>query len=251
MSTPPTAAGSATPPPSGPHNPSPTAELTALTTHLHRLADRIEDLDTRCRENTDTLTDKVIPGLAQVHAQTTAQLAAHHEQVQHLLDTTHQAPPSDWSNMDVEQARATWESLATWIADTLVPWYEITRDQLPDCWAHHRPAVVQLTWLHHTFQAAHQPNAEPHLTAEWHTRWLPAVLHALENAVPRNGRRTCGPGHHLTTADDQLRPHPHQPIPIPAEPIEVPTDQLAHRHHWQHFYDQALTADLTHRPRHT
>ena len=44
-----------TPPPSGPNNPSPTAELTALGARLCRLADSVEDLDTRCAELTDAV----------------------------------------------------------------------------------------------------------------------------------------------------------------------------------------------------
>jgi hypothetical protein len=39
----------------------------------------------------------------------------------------------------------------------LVPWYELTRDELPDCWALHAPVVVELSWLRTTYvQAYHR-----------------------------------------------------------------------------------------------
>lgn len=47
--------------------------------------------------------------------------------------------------MDVEAARAEWPRLVRWIAEVFVPWYEVTRDELPDCWALHRR--VELSWL--------------------------------------------------------------------------------------------------------
>src|SRR6202011_4918002 len=116
----------------------------------------------------------------------------------------HDTAPLDWAAMDAEHAATAWQDLAHWIEHTLVPWHEITRDQLPDCWALHRPAVTELAWLHHTHHASHQPDAAPHLTAEWHTRWKPAALHTIHNAIPRRGTRTCGPRHHLTDQTQRL-----------------------------------------------
>lgn len=249
--TPPSENSSRTPPSSGPNNPSPTAELTALAAHLGRLANRVIDLEARCAELTDTLAGKVIPKLADISAAVAAELDEHTEQVQRLLDTSpaSSARAVDWPVMNAEQAATAWNNLATWIADTLVPWYGITRDQLPDCWALHRPAVTQLGWLHHTYQAAHEPDAAPHLIAEWHTSWLPAALRAIRDAIPRRGARTCGPGYHLQTDIVRTRAQPGGPAPLHLrhEAGRMPTEQLAERGHWRHLYEQAVAADLAHR----
>jgi hypothetical protein len=160
------------------------------------------------------------------------------------------APPAPcWADMTAEQAAAEWDTLADWIAHTLVPWYEITRDQLPDCWPRHRPAVMELSWLHHTHRAAHQRDALPHLAAQWHTEWKPTVLHALGEVIPRHGARTCGPGHHLATYDEQVQTaRPYPPTPPPGtHPQQPPAEQLAHRHHWHTHFQQARTHDLNQR----
>jgi len=232
-----TSNGRPTPPPSGPTKPSPTAELTALAAHLRRLADRVNDLDARCNDLAAAVTGDVLP-----------QLAEHTTQVRQLIDTVTRDSdgPVNWPAMDAERASIEWDRLADWMARTLVPWYEITRDDLPDCWPLHRPAVVQLAWLHDTYRAAYRSGTEPHLSAEWHTRWLPAVLRALHDVIPRRGTRRCGPGQHLVSEADQMRQHPGPPAPpkLPTVPVPLPSSQLAERSNWQHFYDQAKTADI-------
>jgi hypothetical protein len=179
---------------------------------------------------------------------TADQLAEHATQVQQLIDTVtaHSAGPVDWPAMDAERAATEWDSLACWVEHTLVPWYEITRDQLPDCWALHRPAVIELGWLHNAYQAAHRTDAEAHLAAEWHTRWRPAALRSIHQAIPRRGAHVCGPGQHLVNETERLRRHVGggRSVHNPTEPTLVPTDQLAERRHWQHFYEQATVADL-------
>jgi len=233
--------------PSGPLNPSPTAELSSLAAQLRSLTTRLDDLDTRTAELLDALTDRVLPHLAQLHTTT----ADHTTQLQQLRDTipTHETAPLDWAGMDAHQAATAWQDLAYWIEHTLVPWHQITRDQLPDCWALHPPAVIELGWLQHTHRAAHHPNAGPHLTAEWHTRWKPAALQAIHNAIPRRGTRTCGPGHHLTAPSERLQHHPAaaRPSSVPVNPVTAPAEQLAQRRHWQDFYERAVSADLAKR----
>jgi hypothetical protein len=251
---PPPANGYPTLPPSGPLNPSPTAELTALAAHLRRLADRVDALETRYGELTAALTDTVLPQLTDLREHTTDQLTAdqlteHTSRLQQLLDDVTAAAgsaPIDWPTLDAEQAATAWDNLAHWITHTLVPWHEITRDQLPDCWALHRPAVIQLSWLHHTHKAAHRPGATGHLVADWHTRWLPAALSTITAAIPRHGTRTCAPGQHLANSADGFRNHPRHPVGQPStnERQPMPGTQLAERHHWQDFYTQGKAADL-------
>jgi hypothetical protein len=79
--------------------------------------------------------------------------------------------PVDWPALSADAAAAEWEALASWVADVLGPFYEITRAQLPDCWALHRPAVIELVWLRRCYAAAHAPDAAPGAAGEWHTRW--------------------------------------------------------------------------------
>ncbi|PZS32647.1 MAG: hypothetical protein DLM61_06505, partial [Pseudonocardiales bacterium] len=70
-------------------------------------------------------------------------------------------PAVDWPALTAEQAAAEWPRLAQWIDEVFVPWGEITRDALPDCWALHRPVVVQLSWLRSAHVQAYLPAAEP------------------------------------------------------------------------------------------
>ncbi|MGQ0480398.1 MAG: hypothetical protein ACT4O0_05135 [Pseudonocardia sp.] len=234
--------------PPGPINLSPTAELTALAAHLRRLADRVDHVDSRADELSDALTGLVLPQLAELRKDTADQLAEHTAQVQQLIDTVaaNTGGPVDWPAMDAERAATEWDALARWIDHTLVPWFEITRDQLPDCWALHRPAVLELAWLHIAYQAAYQAGAPPHLAAEWHTRWKPAALRSIHDAIPRRGARVCGPGQHLASEADRVRRHPMggRPPDASVEPTSLPTEQLAERRHWRPFYEQAVDADL-------
>jgi hypothetical protein len=72
----------------------------------------------------------------------------------------HPAPggerPGQPAGPDREQAREPRPILAQWIAEVLVPWYEITRDELPDC----RP-------LHPARPGPARPAAGPPRAAGW------------------------------------------------------------------------------------
>ena len=93
-----------------------------------------------------------------------------------------------WATLDADTAAMVWDSLARWVAHVLTPWYRPTRAQLPDCWPVHPRAVAELTWLHQCYRDAVHPEAKPHLAADWHTRWLPAVL--PEPAPRDSGQRS-------------------------------------------------------------
>lgn len=94
-----------------------------------------------------------------------------------------------------ETAAVVWDGLARWVAHVLTPWYRPTRAQLPDCWPVHPRAVAELSWLYQSYRDAVDPEAKTHLAADWHTRWLPAVLPepAPQDAGKRS-RRTTRPG---------------------------------------------------------
>ena len=186
-----------------------------------------------------------------------------------------------WPALDAAQAEATWQDLAEWITDVLGPFYRITRGQLPDCWAHHPDAVTELVWLHTCYRDAYDhQKGRPTAAAEWHTRWRPAALAAVADAIPE---RLCRPGEHLvpTRESDAARsdardaralatapdpssggrgggPEGYQPPPPPTpaaadSPNDAPTgprrydparDQVTTPAHWGPHYQGARADDL-------
>ena len=75
----------------------------------------------------------------------------------------------------------------------LVPRYELTRDELPDCWALHPPVVAELSWLRTAYVQAYLTRSTPQLGADWHTRWRPAVLTRIRELIKPD---ECSPGKH-------------------------------------------------------
>lgn len=162
------------------------------------------------------------------------------------------AAPVSWPTLTATEAATVWAQLADWTDGVLVGWYRLTRAQLPDCWALHRPVLLQLTWLHTTYREAHTPGARAGLAADWHTRWLPAALAAIAAATgPAPGATAsgCRPGHH------------HDPTsPLPAAAYTAPPDEpvdgrhvegrerlLARREFWQANYLTAVDVDRAER----
>ena len=91
--------------------------------------------------------------------------------------------PVDWAALTAEQAAVQWPVLARWVGEVLVPRYELTRDELPDCWALHPPVVAELSWLRTAYVQAYLSRSPPQLAADWHTRWRPAVLTRIRDLV--------------------------------------------------------------------
>ena len=172
-----------------------------------------------------------------------------------LADTTPPAgvAPVEWPALTAEEAAAEWEALAEWVATVLGPFYEITRAQLPDCWALHPPAVIELVWLRRTYAAAHAPDAAATAAAEWHTRWRRDALANIAAAIPK---RWCRPGEHY------VHEHDHPPDPRGGEPPPAPYrhtpgqrpdpadfrvgagGEIIHPRYWQAGYRGAAAADL-------
>jgi hypothetical protein len=226
---------------------SPTAELTALAAHLRRISDRVEQVATAHTELAALVSERLAPEITALRNDTVEQLSAQAAQIHQILTATEAVhhPPIDWPGMTAEQAATAWGDLAHWIADVLVPWYQITREELPDCWAMHRPAVVELSWLRSAHIEAFAPNTAAHHAADWHTRWRPAALARLREVIPRHGARSCSPGEHLVPDHERVRRHPAPPPPPPAltDRQPLPGEQLAERHHWETFLEQAVTTD--------
>lgn len=185
-------------------------------------------------------------------------------------------PPVPWPTLPAENAQREWRELAQWIADVLVPWYEITRAQLPDCWALHRPALVQLGWLRTNYVDAYAPVAGSTMAAEWNVRWLDAALAKIREAIPRTWCRPMadGPGEHMVheresaqhdRGSETTRPqtggtqppyaHPAYAQNPPTDPVDAgagegmlprqgPENQLADASYWEGYWREAMEADV-------
>ena len=176
--------------------------------------------------------------------------------------------PVLWPALSAERAEREWNRLGQWVATVLGPWYQVTRGQVPDCWALHRPVQLTLSWLHCAHVAAHTgPAASAVAAAEWHTRWLPAALDAIAAAAPtavQSGRPgsgpwdglICHPGFHLDTRprnERAAREENHRPAQQHEMPdgqqgswqptIEITSDPIEYRF-WGRFWQQAVTDDV-------
>lgn len=191
-------------------------------------------------------------------------------------ETTPTRRVTDWISLSADEAAERLLRLGDWIEDVLVGGYWVTRRELPDCWALHRPAVIHLCWLHDLYLSDYSPDAAPLSAAEWNVRWRPAGLALLREVIPT---RLCRPrpdreGFHMVRSDQEgsqparetapppppgVDPTTHAsrrsvplPPPRPApqrsagdEPVLDPelVSSLAERRFWQGYLDQAIPLD--------
>ena len=223
-------------------------DLTGLSTLIGENADllaqvlpRVSDLDVELGQLADRLDSlagivAAIPGAAGGAAQDAALV--------------------DWPSLSAEAAAAEWQALGDWIAGVLGPFYELTRDQLPDCWPLHRPAVLELVWLRRTYIAAHRPDALPSAAADWHTRWRREALANIATAI---SNKWCRPGEHWVDRFDRRqdgapapqrlappRPRPHVPgqRPGPENANVGLGGEISTPQHWGPAFQSAATADI-------
>jgi hypothetical protein len=220
---------------------------------------KVEDLGRRHTELAVTVSEGIAPELAELHKVTRSLHKMAHEElgelraaVKELFTEQEKAknPPVDWPALTAEQAAEQWPILAKWVGRVLVPWYELTRAELPDCWAMHRPVAVELSWLRSAHVQDYLPHSHPHLAGEWHVRWRPAVIARIGHLI---NEAKCRPGEHMIAKEDSpsLR-RPTTPAAAPAagtpRPLETPPlRQLAEPRHWWPFYQRAFHADLARR----
>jgi hypothetical protein len=186
--------------------------------------------------------------------ETAATLGEHAAAIERIVARnarTRPVPPVPWHTLSVDDAQREWELLAGWIDQMFVPWGEVTRAELPDCWALHRPVLVQLSWLRGLHVQAYRPGSDPVLAGEWHVRWSPAVLRKISQVINDD---LCRPGEHLITQEESNRrraaaqaQHPQPPQTPRRQGAPRPTlgaAQLATRQVWEAFYLQARDRDL-------
>jgi hypothetical protein len=142
-------------------------------------------------------------------------------------------PPVDWASLSEEQAAEQWPILARWIGEILVPRYEATRNELPDCWPLHPPVVAELSWLHTAYVQAYLTRSPPQLSADWHTRWRPAAMARIQELIKPD---ECSPGKHA--------PQRGTPFDMGSPNGMLPRCQLAEPRCWWPFYDRAYRLDL-------
>lgn len=220
--------GPATAPDGGPLNRRPGAgettwivELRRLRTGLTDLGSRVEGLAGRVEDYTGhhnhlaaVVSEQIAPALAALRRFSTEELNRQAGQLDEVLTTLRRSAPVHWPALTAAQARAQWPILAQWMAEVLVPWYEITRDELPDCWALHRPALLELSWLRSAHVQAYLRSSAPSVAGEWHLRWRPAVIECLSKVIDRH---LCRPAEHLVPEDQSQRETPPPPPVWPGE----------------------------------
>lgn len=258
------------------------AELRTTRAALTERLDRLEGDLVATRDTTASTTGQLaeaLPRLEDLFGEV-AELRGRLDQLAATDPPEVKTPPVCWPALEVDEAATAWDALARWIADVLGPWYQPTRAQLPDCWALHRPAVLELSWLHTTWTDAHQPKARPAAAAEWHARWRPAALGAVATAIPTQHCRAASdrPGDHLvpqlgaagtrpsgaapsghpfgpppgTTSPSAASPSatgPSATAPPAARDFTDPADQTTTPRFWGHYFEQAKAADLSWRRR--
>lgn len=162
--------------------------------------------------------------------------------------------PVHWPSLTVDEAAHAWDQLGQWIAETFVPWYEISREELPDCWPLHRPAVLELSWLRTCYVEAFTSDARPQLAAEWNTRWLRDVLAAIGRHIDH---WKCRPGAHTTRDgndnDPDFTPPPERPDQARVghdgerHPSYGDKTELAYVQNWRANFNTAAARDLARR----
>jgi hypothetical protein len=183
------------------------ADLTGLSSLLGENADLLGQLVPRVRDLDETLAD----------------LAARVDAVTGPAGGAPAAAAGAWPSLSAAPAAPEWQALGAWVARVFGPFYGITGGQLPDCWALHPPAVLELMWLRRTYVAAHGTKAAATAAAEWHTRWRREALANIPTAIPTTW---CRPGEHYVDRYDRAPQPPPPPRPVPeGRPRHIPGER--------------------------
>ena len=183
-------------------------QLAAIVKQLGALTEQVGQTTARHTDLAAAVSEDLAPRVGALQQLVTEELGRLRSDVDVLLaerkerDKTKNAPV-DWATLTAEQAAAQWPILARWVGEVLVPRYELTRDELPDCWALHPPVVAELSWLRTAYVQAYLSRSPPQLGADWHTRWRPAVLTRIRELIKPD---ECSPGKHAPRRGTPSRP---------------------------------------------
>ena len=215
-------------------------EIDELRRELEGLRNTVNaDVDALTRLYDDTEVDGrplgPLPSLRSDVDDVRGQLHALAEQVSTVLSSADTPPrlPS-WTDMTAEQAREAWTRLIDWMQHVLFVRYPPATEVLRDCWFAHPELVENLSWLRVSWALAYRnPKASIGTAAEWHTRWLPAVLqrarevlkpcyiqHVDDIRVPPERYGGFGPAlsDHIRADLARRAHHVESPCPSPSSP---------------------------------
>ena len=214
-------------------------QVAATTTQLDAVAEQLKQTGRRHTDLAATVSEDLAPRVNALQQLVTEEFRRLRGDIDVLPSERQEQnktknPPVDWAALTEEQAAEQWPILARWIGETLVPRYELTRDELPDCWALHPPVVAELSWLRTAYVQAYLTGSPPQPGADWHTRWRPAVLTRIRELIKPD---ECSPGKHAPRRGSA-------PIQLGAPNGALPRTQLAEPTCWWPFYDRAVHLDL-------
>jgi hypothetical protein len=213
-------------------------QLVSIVAQLRELTEQVQRTGRRHADLAAAVSENLAPQVGGLHQVLTEELGQLRGDVDVLLterterDKTNNAPV-DWASLTEDQAAAQWPILARWLGEVLVPRYELTRDELPDCWALHPPVVAELSWLRTTYVQAYLPRSPAQLAADWHLRWRPGVLTQVREWMKPD---ECSPGKHVPRRGTRVE--------LPAHNGVLPRAQLAEPQCWWPFYYRAYQLDL-------
>ena len=135
-------------------------QLVAIVKQLGALTEQVGQITARHTDLAAAVSEDLAPRVGALHQLVTEELGRLRSDLDVLLAERNERdktknPPVDWATLTEEQAAAQWPILARWVGEVLVPRYELTRDDLPDCWALHPPVVAELSWLHTAYARRH------------------------------------------------------------------------------------------------
>ena len=213
-------------------------QVAAVAAQLVTVVEQLEQTGRRHTDLAAAVSEDLAPRVSALQQLVTDEFGRLRGEVDVLLSERQEQdktknPPVDWASLSAEQAAEQWPILARWVGEVLVPRYELTRDELPDCWALHPPVVAELSWLRTAYVQAYLTRSPPQLSADWHTRWRPAVLTRIRELIKPD---ECSPGKHA--------PRRGTPIDLAAQNGALPRTQLAEPTCWWPFYDRAFHLDL-------
>jgi hypothetical protein len=213
-------------------------QLASVGEQLRELGEQLGQATARHADLAAAVSEDLAPRVGGLHEVLTEELCQLRGDVDVLLAERKEREktknvPVDWAALTAEQAAVQWPVLARWIGEVLVPRYEVTRDELPDCWALHPPVVAELSWLRTAYVQAYLSRSPPQMAADWHTRWRPAVLTRIRDVV---NVHECAPGKHA--------PRRGTTVEADAQNGTLPRTQLAEPQCWWAFYHRAYHLDL-------
>lgn len=201
-------------------------ELGATNGHIAEILPRLHDLEDRVA----ALTARVAPGPSATVPPDDATgpgAAAESPAAESATDAPTLTPAVGWDQMDRAAAEQAWAALAEFVDTVLHRQYQLTRLQIPDCWALHPRMVREIAWLRTTYlDAGTAEPDEPTAAMPWHIRCIPGFLINVADAVDP---RECRPGiHRLTEAEVSRFVVAGQTARREGSPAPLLTDETGH-----------------------